>query len=114
MAHASYQVNIFTSFSTKVLIFFCFIYSTNNFYVFRLKRKIKTPKISGIPKVKKKAATIAKNPFKSNSERNFEKNWLKKYSPRVKLDKKFEKGKCFILKLIKHSKVLSMYICLKN
>jgi len=57
----------------------------------KLKRKIKTPKISGIPKVKKKAATIAKNPFKSNSERNFEKNWLKKYSPRVKLDKKFEK-----------------------
>ena len=62
---------------------------------FRLKRKIKISKISGIPKIKKKAATIPKNRFKSSLERNIEKNWLKKYKPPNRIPDTIEKSKCF-------------------
>jgi len=59
----------------------------------KLKRKIKIPKISGIPKIKKKAATIPKNPFKSSLERNIEKNWLKKYKPPNRIPDTIEKNR---------------------
>jgi len=59
----------------------------------KLKRKIKISKISGIPKIKKKAATIPKNPFKSSLERNIEKNWLKKYKPPNRIPDTIEKNR---------------------